>query len=40
VLYRVQEAKREETRARRISQFVEMLARGDTPHPQKAKPTD
>jgi len=38
VLYRVQEAKREETRARRISQFVEMLARGDTPHPQKAKP--
>ena len=38
VLYRVQEAKREETRARRISQYVEMLARGDTPHPQKAKP--
>jgi GNAT superfamily N-acetyltransferase len=38
VLYRIQEAKREETRARRISQYVEMLARGDTPHPQKAKP--
>ena len=37
VLYRIQEAKREETRARRISQFVEMLARGETPHPQKAK---
>jgi len=35
VLYRIQEAKREETRARRISQFVEMLARGETPHPQK-----
>jgi uncharacterized protein YdeI (YjbR/CyaY-like superfamily) len=40
VLYRVQDAKRDETRARRISQFVEMLARGDTPHPQKAKPQD
>ena len=40
VLYRVQDAKRPETRARRISQFVEMLARGETPHPQKAKPED
>ena len=39
VLYRVQEAKREETRARRINQYVEMLARGETPHPQKARPT-
>src|SRR3954463_3949433 len=38
VLYRIQDAKREQTRARRISQYVEMLARGDTPHPQKAKP--
>jgi uncharacterized protein YdeI (YjbR/CyaY-like superfamily) len=38
VLYRVQEAKRSETRARRITQYVEMLARGDTPHPQQAKP--
>ncbi len=38
VLYRIQDAKRPETRARRISQFVEMLARGETPHPQKAKP--
>ena len=38
VLYRVHEAKRTETRARRIKQFVEMLARGDTPHPQKRKP--
>jgi len=37
VLYRIQDAKRAETRARRISQFVEMLARGETPHPQKAK---
>ncbi|MGN6473569.1 MAG: YdeI/OmpD-associated family protein [Mycobacteriales bacterium] len=38
VVYRVQDAKRAETRARRIQQFVEMLARGETPHPQKAKP--
>ncbi|MBV9291616.1 MAG: YdeI/OmpD-associated family protein [Frankiales bacterium] len=38
VLYRVQDAKRAETRARRITQFVEMLERGETPHPQKAKP--
>jgi uncharacterized protein YdeI (YjbR/CyaY-like superfamily) len=36
--YRVQEAKRPETRARRIQQFVEMLACGETPHPQKRKP--
>ncbi len=34
ILYRVQEAKREETRARRIAQFVEMLAEGRTPYPQ------
>jgi len=39
VLYRIQDAKRAETRARRIDQFVEMLARGETPHPQKAKPS-
>jgi uncharacterized protein YdeI (YjbR/CyaY-like superfamily) len=38
VLYRIQDAKREETRARRITQYVEMLARGETPHPQKARP--
>jgi uncharacterized protein YdeI (YjbR/CyaY-like superfamily) len=38
VVYRVQEAKRAETRARRIQLYVEMLARGETPHPQKAKP--
>jgi uncharacterized protein YdeI (YjbR/CyaY-like superfamily) len=38
VLYRVQEAKRPETRARRIAHYVEMLERGDTPHPQKQTP--
>ena len=29
-LYRIQDAKRPETRARRIAQFVELLARGET----------
>jgi uncharacterized protein YdeI (YjbR/CyaY-like superfamily) len=38
VVYRVQEAKRADTRARRIQQYVEMLARGDAPYPQKRKP--
>jgi uncharacterized protein YdeI (YjbR/CyaY-like superfamily) len=38
VLYRVHEAKRPETRARRISQYVEMLAGGETPYPQRTKP--
>ncbi|XXF76178.1 YdeI/OmpD-associated family protein [Myxococcaceae bacterium GXIMD 01537] len=33
VLYRVQTAKKAETRARRIEQFVEMLARHEKPHP-------
>jgi len=35
VLYRVETAKRAETRARRIDQLVDMLARGETIHPQK-----
>jgi uncharacterized protein YdeI (YjbR/CyaY-like superfamily) len=34
VLYRVGNAKKAETRARRVSHFVEMLARGETIHPQ------
>jgi uncharacterized protein YdeI (YjbR/CyaY-like superfamily) len=37
VLYRVHEAKRAATRAKRIEQFVAMLARGETVHPQKAR---
>lgn len=32
ILYRVQDAKRPETRARRIERFVAMLARGETLH--------
>lgn len=35
VLYRVESAKRPDTRARRIEQFVAMLARGETVYPQK-----
>lgn len=34
VLYRIESAKRADTRARRIDQFVAMLARGETIHPQ------
>ena len=33
ILFRVQQARRAETRARRIAQFVEMLAKGDKLHP-------
>jgi uncharacterized protein YdeI (YjbR/CyaY-like superfamily) len=35
ILYRVQDAKRPETRARRIEMFVEMLSRGETPYPRR-----
>ena len=35
VLYRIASAKREQTRARRIEQFVAMLARGETVYPQR-----
>jgi len=35
VLYRIQTAKRPDTRRRRIQQFVEMLGRGETIYPQK-----
>ncbi|PZS21954.1 MAG: hypothetical protein DLM60_05270 [Pseudonocardiales bacterium] len=35
ILYRVHNAKRAETRARRIEQFVTMLARGESIYPQK-----
>lgn len=40
ILYRVHEAKRPETRARRIEQLVAMLARGETIHAQKARLDD
>jgi uncharacterized protein YdeI (YjbR/CyaY-like superfamily) len=35
ILYRVEQAKRPETRDRRIAQFVAMLAEGRTPYPQR-----
>ncbi|HXB66386.1 MAG TPA: YdeI/OmpD-associated family protein [Solirubrobacteraceae bacterium] len=35
VLLRISQAKRADTRARRIERFVAMLARGETPHPQR-----
>ncbi|HEY1987851.1 MAG TPA: YdeI/OmpD-associated family protein [Acidimicrobiales bacterium] len=34
ILFRIDGAKRADTRARRVAQFVEMLARGETLHPQ------
>jgi len=34
ILYRIQSAKRSDTRTRRIKQLVDMLARGQTIHPQ------
>ncbi len=37
VLFRIQGAKRPETRARRIELFVAMLARGETVYPQKRR---
>ncbi|MEU1216238.1 YdeI/OmpD-associated family protein [Streptomyces sp. NPDC005790] len=33
ILYRIQEAKKAETRARRIEKYVAMLAQGDKPYP-------
>jgi len=38
VLHRVVTASRPETRARRIATIVEMLSRGETPHPQRPRP--
>ncbi|MET8908857.1 YdeI/OmpD-associated family protein [Micromonospora sp. NPDC004551] len=38
IIYRLASLKRAETRARRITEFVDMLARGETPHPQKRRP--
>lgn len=40
VLYRIETAKRAETRSRRIEQFVAMLARGETIYPNTARDQD
>jgi uncharacterized protein YdeI (YjbR/CyaY-like superfamily) len=37
ILYRVNDAKKPETRAKRIATYVEMLARGETLHPRRVK---
>jgi uncharacterized protein YdeI (YjbR/CyaY-like superfamily) len=37
ILHRVQDAKKPETRARRIEQYVAMLGRGETIYPRKSK---
>jgi uncharacterized protein YdeI (YjbR/CyaY-like superfamily) len=39
LVYRLQTVKRAETRARKIEEFVAMLARHESPHPQKARPS-
>ena len=38
VLLRIHQAKRSDTRARRIEQFTQMLARGETIYPQRKRP--
>ncbi|QIG44164.1 hypothetical protein G5V58_16535 [Nocardioides anomalus] len=38
LIYRVSAVKRAETRSRKIAESVAMLARHETPHPQKARP--
>ena len=35
ILHRIEAVKRPETRARKIEEFVAMLARGETVHPQR-----
>jgi uncharacterized protein YdeI (YjbR/CyaY-like superfamily) len=40
ILYRIQSARRTDTRARRIEQFIAMLARGETVYPQKRTLTE
>jgi uncharacterized protein YdeI (YjbR/CyaY-like superfamily) len=40
LIYRVNAVKRPETRERKISEFVAMLARHETIHPQKARPAN
>ena len=40
LIHRLGAVKRPETRARKIREFVEMLARHETPYPQKRRPPD
>jgi uncharacterized protein YdeI (YjbR/CyaY-like superfamily) len=38
ILYRLDQAKRADTRSRRLTEYVDMLARGETIHPQSRRP--
>ena len=40
LIHRVNAVKRVQTRERKIGEFVAMLARHETIHPQKARPSD
>jgi uncharacterized protein YdeI (YjbR/CyaY-like superfamily) len=40
LIHRLGAVKRQETRERKIREFVEMLARHETPYPQKRRPAD
>jgi uncharacterized protein YdeI (YjbR/CyaY-like superfamily) len=40
ILFRLGGAKRPETRARRLTSFIEMLERGETIHPQRPQRRD
>jgi len=40
LIHRLGAVKRAETRERKIAEYVEMLARHQTPYPQKARPDD
>jgi uncharacterized protein YdeI (YjbR/CyaY-like superfamily) len=37
ILYRIQDAKKPETRMKRVTAYVQMLARGETLHPRSHK---
>lgn len=38
ITYRIAQAKRAETRAKRLAEFLAMLARGETIRPQRRRP--
>jgi uncharacterized protein YdeI (YjbR/CyaY-like superfamily) len=40
ILHRIEAVKRPETRVRKIAEFVAMLARGETVHPQRRTKKD
>jgi uncharacterized protein YdeI (YjbR/CyaY-like superfamily) len=40
LIYRTNSVKQAATRERKIAGFVEMLARGETPYPQKKRPAE